>query len=66
MIDNENKGADTFEISLRVLGNELIGLRIAVNDMKQKWIIAGLITIAVVGFIVGEVGPNIVSMFQSA
>lgn len=60
----DNPGDKDFEISLRILGNEFIGLKITVNDMKQKWVIAGLIAIAVLGFTVGEFGPAIVDMFN--
>lgn len=34
--------ASTFEMSLRILGNEFIGFRISVDDFKTKWIIIGI------------------------
>jgi len=30
------------EISLRVLSNELIGIKMSVDDMKMKWVVIGV------------------------
>jgi hypothetical protein len=30
------------ELSLRVLSNELIGIKMSVDDMKMKWVIIGV------------------------
>ena len=35
------------ELSLRVLGNELIGIKMIVDDMKMKWVVVGVGAIAV-------------------
>jgi hypothetical protein len=35
---------DLFEISLRSFGNEVIGLRIVVNDFKVKWLLIGTLS----------------------
>lgn len=54
----------TFEMSLRVLGNEFIGVKIVVDDIKQKWITVSILAIAALGFTVSQVGPAIVDMFK--
>lgn len=54
----------TFEMSLRVLGNEFIGVKIVVDDIKQKWITVSILAIAALGFTVSQVGPTIVDMFK--
>jgi hypothetical protein len=51
----------SFEVSLRVLGNEFIGIKIKVDDMKQKWIVLGLITIIALGYLLSSIGPSIMS-----
>ena len=35
------------EISLRVLSNELIGVKMSVDDMKMKWVVIGVGAIGV-------------------
>jgi hypothetical protein len=60
-MDNEG----SFEVSLRVLGNEFLGLQIKVDDMKQKWIVFGIIAIGALGWMVSSFGPVIASMFIS-
>lgn len=35
------------ELSLRVLGNELIGIKMLVDDMKMKWVVVGVGAIAI-------------------
>jgi len=54
----------TFEISLRVLGNEFIGLKIVVDDIKTKWITVSLIAIGVLGYTVYKIGPTIATMLN--
>jgi hypothetical protein len=38
---------NTFEMSLRVLGNEVLGFKIVVDDFKTKWVVISIM--AVVG-----------------
>lgn len=48
-MNNENS---TFEMSLRILGNEFIGFRISVDDFKTKWVIISIMGMfALAGFI---------------
>lgn len=62
-MDN-NEGS--FEVSLRVLGNEFIGLKIKVDDIKQKWIVLGVITIGLLAWMISSFGPSISSMVSGA
>jgi uncharacterized integral membrane protein len=34
------------ELSLRILSNELIGIKMSVDDMKMKWVVIGVGAIA--------------------
>jgi len=48
-MNNENS---TFEMSLRILGNEFIGFKISVDDFKTKWVIISIMGMfALAGFI---------------
>ena len=33
------------EVSLRILGNELVGLKMTVDDFKIKWLVYGVVTL---------------------
>ncbi len=61
MADDTNEGK--FEISVRILGNEFVAVKIAVDDMKQKWIVLGLITIVAMGWAASSFGPALVATF---
>ena len=50
------------ELSLRVLGNELIGIKMVVDDFKMKWAIIGVAGIALLLGAVSYFGPAISSM----
>ena len=56
--DDEGK----MELSLRVLGNELIGFKMMVDDFKMKWVIVGLVTIIGLGWVISSFGPLIVTL----
>lgn len=45
------------EISLRVLGNELVGIKMVVDDFKMKWAIIGVAGIAILLGAVSYFGP---------
>ena len=53
-----------FEIAVRILGNEFIALKIGVNDMKQKWIVLGLIVIISLSWGMSSFGPTLMEMFK--
>lgn len=42
------------ELSFRVLGNEMIGIKMVVDDMKMKWVFIGLIGILVMTWAAAE------------
>lgn len=59
--DNTGK----MEVSLRVLGNELVGLKMTVDDFKIKWLIYGVITLVALGWAASSFGPALFSMVAS-
>ena len=59
--DNTGK----LEIAIRILGNELIGLKMVVDDFKIKWLIYGVITICALGWAASSFGPALFDMVVS-
>ena len=51
------------ELSLRVLGNELIGIKMVVDDFKMKWLAMGVVAIVALGWAAGSFGPELIGMF---
>jgi hypothetical protein len=50
------------ELSLRVLGNELVAFKMVVDDFKMKWALIGIVGIAALLGAVSYFGPAITSM----
>jgi hypothetical protein len=58
---DDDKGK--LEISLRILGNELVALRMDVDDFKMKWLVIGVVAIVALGWAAGTFGPPLINMF---
>ena len=58
--DDEGK----LELSLRVLGNEIIGFKMQVDDFKMKWMLLGLVAIGAISFIMVNFGPVLMETFS--
>lgn len=52
------------EVSLRVLGNELVGLKMTVDDFKIKWLVYGVVTLVALGWAASSFGPVLFSMIN--
>lgn len=63
MENEDNK--DSFEISLRILGNEMIGMRVMSQSKTKKWAVFGLITLIAVAMLANEYGPALASLVTS-
>ena len=50
------------EISVSILGNEIIGFKMMVDDFKMKWVIVGLVTIIGLGWVISSFGPLIATL----
>ena len=57
----DNKGK--LEIALRILGNELVALKMEVDDFKMKWLVYGVITIVALACAGGTYGPLLMEAF---
>jgi hypothetical protein len=60
----EDKDDKAFEVSLRVLGNELIGLRISVQNFTQKWIWFSMLGIVLVMISLYLFGSDISNLYK--
>jgi hypothetical protein len=60
-MNEDDKGK--LEISLRILGNELVALRMDVDDFKMKWLVMGVVAIVALGWAAGTFGPQLLEMF---
>lgn len=56
--DNTGK----MEVLVRILGNELVALKMTVDDFKIKWLIYGVITICALGWAAASFGPPLIDM----
>ena len=52
------------ELSLRILSNELIGIRMSVDDMKMKWVIIGVGAIGAMLWAASSFAPQLTNAFQ--
>ena len=53
------------ELSVRILGNELIGFKMVVDDFKMKWLFLGVVTIVALGWAGSTFGPALFEMVGS-
>ena len=61
MSEADDKGK--LEVSVRILGNELVALRMDVDDFKMKWLVMGVIAIVALSWAAGNFGPELIGMF---
>ena len=61
MSEADDKGK--LEVSVRILGNELVALRMDVDDFKMKWLVMGVVAIVALGWAAGSFGPELINMF---
>lgn len=60
-IKDEDTPEGKMELQFRVLGNEMIGIKMIVDDMKMKWVFIGLLSILVMTWAAAEFGNVITS-----
>ena len=62
MADKEDEGK--LELSVRILGNEIIGFQMIVDDFKMKWMLLGIVAIAAISFVMVQFGPQLMETFS--
>ena len=58
--DDEGK----LELSVRILGNEIVGFKMVVDDFKMKWMLLGLIALGAIAYIMVSFGPQLMETFK--
>jgi hypothetical protein len=61
---NNQEDEGKLELSLRILGNEIIGFKMLVDDFKMKWMLLGIIAIAALSFVMVQFGPQLMETFS--
>ena len=62
MSNKEDEGK--LELSVRILGNEIIGFKMVVDDFKMKWMLLGLIALGAIAFTMVTFGPQLMETFK--
>ena len=62
MADKDDEGK--LELSVRILGNEIIGFKMLVDDFKMKWMLLGLVAIGAIAYIMVSFGPQLMETFK--
>ena len=52
------------EVSVRILGNEIIGFKMTVDDFKMKWMLVGLFAIGAISWMLAQFGPQLIETFK--
>ena len=63
MIEAVDHPEGKFELAIRILGNEVLGLQMKVDDFKMKWLLIGIFSIAVLMWVMSLFGPAIMSTY---
>jgi hypothetical protein len=53
------------ELSLRILGNEIIGFKMVVDDFKLKFLLGGIAALGIIAYIMVVFGPSLVEKFNN-
>ena len=62
MEDEQNDGK--LELSLRILGNEIIGFKMVVDDFKIKFLLGGIAALGIIAYIMVVFGPQLMETFS--
>ena len=60
MSKEDNTGK--LEVAVRILGNELVALKMVVDDFKMKWLVYGVLTVIALAWAGGTYGPALFEM----
>ena len=61
--DEQNDGK--LELSLRILGNEIIGFKMVVDDFKLKFLLGGIAALGIIAYIMVVFGPSLMETFNN-
>ena len=62
---NKEQNDGKLELSLRILGNEIIGFKMVVDDFKLKFLLGGIAALGIIAYIMVVFGPSLVETFNN-
>lgn len=62
MDDSEDQ---SYEISLRILGNEIFGIKLSTTSTNSRWITVAILTIFSMLVLLGAYGEKLVNFYKS-
>ena len=65
MNDQQAPETETFEIALRILGNEIFAMQISSKSAKKNWIIFGLITLVLLTLLANQLSPALIALMAA-
>jgi hypothetical protein len=64
-INMEEENSDgKLELSLRILGNEIIGFKMVVDDFKIKFLLGGIAALGIIAYIMVVFGHQLMETFS--
>ena len=63
-MDEEDQSEGKLELYLRILGNEIIGFKMMVDDFKIKFLLGGIAAMAIIAYIMVVFGPQLMETFS--
>ena len=61
---NKEQNDGKLELSLRILGNEIIGFKMVVDDFKLKFLLGGIAALGIIAYIMVVFGPQLMETFS--
>ena len=55
---------EDFEVSIRVLGNEMLALKMATTKTSNKWMFASIVTLGLLIWSISIFGPSIITFMN--
>ena len=63
-MDEEDQSEGKLELSLRILGNEIIGFKMMVDDFKIKFLLGGIAAMTIIAYVMVVFGPQLMETFS--
>jgi|TARA_B100000795_G_scaffold3483_1_gene2371 hypothetical protein len=64
VMNEEEQNDGKLELSLRILGNEIIGFKMVVDDFKIKFLLGGIAALGIIAYIMVVFGPQLMETFS--
>ena len=64
VMKEEDQSEGKLELSLRILGNEIIGFKMMVDDFKIKFLLGGIAAMTIIAYVMVVFGPQLMETFS--